>query len=47
MPEQARAVVDGRDGLGGRFLSVEDVFTVTDLPVHTWDLVRERGLLVG
>ncbi|GHF52667.1 hypothetical protein FHX82_004197 [Amycolatopsis bartoniae] len=45
-PEQAQAVVDARQEFGGRFLSVEDVFTAADLPLHTWDLVRERGLVL-
>ena len=44
---QADTVVEARQEFGGRFLSVEDVFTAADLPLHTWDLVRERGVILA
>ncbi|WP_424185465.1 hypothetical protein ACOBQX_26750 [Actinokineospora sp. G85] len=41
-PEQAEAVIAVRDTA----MTVEDVFSLTDLPVDTWDRVRDRSIVI-
>jgi hypothetical protein len=41
-PEQAAAIVAVRDTA----ITVEDLFSMTDLPVSTWDRVRDRAVIV-
>jgi DNA uptake protein ComE-like DNA-binding protein len=43
---QAQAIVDARATFGGAFAAVDDVFAATELPLHTWDLIRDRGLVL-
>ena len=31
----------------GRFYAVDDVFSYADLPTDTWDVVRDRGIVLG
>ncbi|WP_433802403.1 ComEA family DNA-binding protein [Actinomycetospora sp. CA-084318] len=42
-PAQAGRIVQARQA-AGRFASVEDVFSWTELPVDTWDRIRDRGV---
>jgi hypothetical protein len=44
-PDLAGRIVTARDGCGG-FMSVDDVFSLVDLPITTWDFIRDRGLVV-
>jgi hypothetical protein len=41
-PEHAAAVVAVRDTA----ITVEDLFSLTDLPVSTWDRVRDRAIII-
>ncbi|GHE77358.1 hypothetical protein GCM10017786_03410 [Amycolatopsis deserti] len=42
-PAVAQRIVDAR--AGARFAAVDDVFALTELPLETWDVVRERGIV--
>jgi DNA uptake protein ComE-like DNA-binding protein len=42
-PAQAGRIVQARQA-AGRFASVEDVFSWTELPVDTWDRLRDRSV---
>jgi hypothetical protein len=44
--EPAQRIVTVR-GAAGRFAAVDDVFAWADLPYDTWDLVRDRGVVLG
>lgn len=44
-PDLAGRIVTAREGCGG-FMSVDDVFSLVDLPITTWDFIRDRGLVV-
>nr|WP_246325701.1 helix-hairpin-helix domain-containing protein [Actinomycetospora corticicola] len=44
-PAQAGRIVQARQA-AGRFASVEDVFSWTELPVDTWDRIRDRSVTV-
>lgn len=41
----AEAIVAERSTCGG-FLAVDDVFSMTDVPVGTWDVIRDRGIVL-
>ncbi|MEJ2890244.1 helix-hairpin-helix domain-containing protein [Actinomycetospora aeridis] len=45
-PVHAEQIVACRTA-AGRFTAVEDVFAWADLPVDVWDLVRDRGVVLG
>ncbi|WP_186382501.1 ComEA family DNA-binding protein, partial [Amycolatopsis rhizosphaerae] len=45
-PSLAAAIVTARTEHGG-FLAVEDVFTLTELPLGCWDLIRDRGIVLA
>ena len=40
--EQAASIVAVRDTA----ITVDDLFTLTDLPVSTWDLIRDRAVII-
>jgi hypothetical protein len=40
--EQAAGIVAVRDAV----IAVDDLFSLTDLPVHTWDRVRDRAIII-
>ena len=42
--ELAARIVDAR---AGGFLAVDDVFSMVDLPVEHWNVVRDRGVIIG
>ncbi|GAA4780859.1 hypothetical protein GCM10023200_12650 [Actinomycetospora chlora] len=44
--ELAERIVTSR-GLAGRFTAVDDVFAWADLPYDLWEVVRDRGVVVG
>ena len=44
-PAVAERIVAAR--AGGRFLAVDDVLVHADLPVETWDVVRDRGIVLS
>lgn len=46
-PAQARSVVEARAAFGGAFTAVDDVFAVTELPLASWDVIRDRGIVYG
>ncbi len=41
-PEQAAGIVAVRD----LAMTVDDLFTLTDLPVTTWDVIRDRAVII-
>lgn len=41
----AARIVAARTECGG-FLAVDDVFTLTDIPLDAWDRIRDRGIVV-
>ncbi|MFD4193546.1 hypothetical protein [Amycolatopsis thermoflava] len=43
-PAVAQQIVDAR--AGARFSAVDDVFALTELPLDTWDAIRERGIVI-
>lgn len=43
----AEQLVAARVGGAGSLGSVDDVFAYLDLPVETWDHVRDRGIVIG
>jgi len=45
-PAIAELVVAARTA-AGRFYSVDDVFSYADLPLETWDVVRDRGIVLA
>lgn len=45
-PAHAERIVACR-GAAGRFATVDDVFAWADLPYDVWDLVRDRGVVLG
>ncbi|WP_285488918.1 hypothetical protein [Amycolatopsis taiwanensis] len=40
----ARMIVEAR--AGAKFLAVDDVFVLTDLPVDIWDVIRDHGIVM-
>ncbi|TNC24839.1 ComEA family DNA-binding protein [Amycolatopsis alkalitolerans] len=46
-PAQAQSIVDARASFGGAFSAVDDVFAATELPLDTWDLIRDRAIILG
>ena len=44
-PDVARAIVEARTTTGG-FMSVEDVFSLVDMPLASWSVVRDRAVVV-
>ncbi len=44
-PDVARAIVDARDECG-QFASVEDVFSLVDIPLPAWPIVRDRAVTI-
>jgi hypothetical protein len=45
--DSARRIVEARDLHGGGFANVEEVFVMTDIPLSTWDRIRDRAVLLG
>jgi hypothetical protein len=43
--DTADTIVGTRTACGG-FLTVDDVFTMADVPVNTWDMIRDRGIVI-
>lgn len=41
----AAAIVSARSDCGG-FLAVDDVFLLSEIPVNTWDVIRDRGVVL-
>jgi hypothetical protein len=41
----AAHIVDTRTACGG-YLVLDDVFTMADIPVSTWEVVRDRGVVI-
>lgn len=41
----AGTIVAAREQCGG-FLTVDDVLSMTDIPVTSWDVVRDRGIVI-
>ena len=44
-PAVAQGIVAAREECGG-FMAVDDVFSLVDIPIATWDVVRDRGLVL-
>ncbi|MFD2419432.1 hypothetical protein [Amycolatopsis pigmentata] len=44
--EVADAIVDTRERRGEPFSTVDELFVLADLPVNTWDRIRDRAVLV-
>lgn len=42
----AERIVEGRSSLGA-FQAVDDVFSVTDLPVNMWNRIRDRAVVIN
>ena len=45
-PSLVARIVEARQG-GGRFGAVDDVFVRVELPVETWDVIRDRGVVLS
>jgi DNA uptake protein ComE-like DNA-binding protein len=43
-PATADTIVAARSG--GGFLAVDDVFSLTDVPMGSWDVIRDRGIVL-
>lgn len=44
--EVAAIIVDARDRYGEPFANVDEVFVMAELPVSTWDSIRDRAVLL-
>lgn len=44
--EVAAMIVDARDRRGEPFSTVDELFVLVDLPVNTWDRIRDRAVLL-
>jgi hypothetical protein len=44
--EVAATIVDARNQRGEPFSNVDELFVITDLPVTTWDRIRDRAVLL-
>lgn len=44
-PQTADGIVTARIKCGG-FLTVEDLFSMADIPIGAWDMVRDRGVVI-
>jgi hypothetical protein len=44
-PEVARAIVAARTT--GGFVAVEDVFSLVDIPLPTWPIIRDRAMVIA
>jgi Helix-hairpin-helix motif len=42
----AAMIIEARARFGDAFSTVDDVFAITDLPIGTWDLIRDRGITI-
>lgn len=45
-PEVAGAIVDARDRRGEPFSTVDELLVLADLPVNTWDHIRDRAVML-
>jgi hypothetical protein len=42
----ADKIVTARETCGG-YLTVDDVFTLAEIPISTWDAIRDRGIVIS
>jgi hypothetical protein len=45
--DAATRIVDARDRQGGRFANIDELLVVAEVPMSTWDQLRDRGIVLS